>query len=300
MNRATNTVASSKGWSTLVRPKFGPGMLLQHEDLEELHGYTRELSRLLFRSFFGCGVVCGLVVKPGDKCGKWQVLVKAGLALNCSGDPIHVPKDQVVDIDPDCDPKPHTPLWVVLCRSVKSTAPRTAMCPSDDDETSSSCTRERDGYEIRVVKERPGCSCGCPPEDECGDDNGNGDGISPEHDSECWCVNPKDKCYEAHYLGECGCPCDNCAGGGCDCVLLARLDFTEDPRKWTADHRVRRFIRPVLIRDPQVQQEKEEREKSKKDNTSEVEPQILAAQEAPVEVPKVQPKSKRTRQPVTS
>ena len=41
------TVVSKPGLSTLVRPKFGPGMLLQHEDLESLNTYTRELNRLI-------------------------------------------------------------------------------------------------------------------------------------------------------------------------------------------------------------------------------------------------------------
>ena len=53
------TLSSIKGTSTLVRPKFGPGMLLQADDLDSLTTYTRELNRLMFRSLFGCGVVCG-------------------------------------------------------------------------------------------------------------------------------------------------------------------------------------------------------------------------------------------------
>ena len=47
------TVEPKGGISTLVRTKFGPGMLLQHEDLEQLNSYTRDLSRLMFRSFLG-------------------------------------------------------------------------------------------------------------------------------------------------------------------------------------------------------------------------------------------------------
>src|SRR5262245_17146872 len=166
MSKANNILAYKKETSTLVRAKFGPGMLLHHEDLEQLTSYTRELSRLLFRSFFGCGVICGLVVKVDENCGKVYVTVGAGVALDCAGDPIYVPKDQRFAIDENCDPNIASPLWVVLCSTVKCCAPRTAICSSDEDDAPSVCTRERDGYEIRIVRERPGCVCGCPEPEE--------------------------------------------------------------------------------------------------------------------------------------
>ena len=164
MNRTTNTVGSgAKGTSTLMRARFGPGMLLQHDDLEQLNSYTRDLNRLMFQSLFGCGVICGLkVTVPKEKtCGKVMVTVGAGVALGCSGDPVYVPKDQTFALDENCDPSLKGPLWVVLCGTVKCCEPRTAMCSSDDDDALSACTRERDGYEIRVVRTRPECCCGC-------------------------------------------------------------------------------------------------------------------------------------------
>ena len=85
MNANNQPLARARGTSTLVHAKFGPGMLLQHEDLEQLNIYTRELNRLMFRSLFGCGVVCGLVVGTDVKCGKVSVTVGSGLALDCQG-----------------------------------------------------------------------------------------------------------------------------------------------------------------------------------------------------------------------
>jgi hypothetical protein len=252
MSGANVTINSAKGMSTLVRPRFGPGMLLQHEDLEQLNVYTRELNRLMFRSLFGCGVVCGLVVTTEQKCGQGRITVEAGLALTCDGDPIYVPKDQSVAIDEKCDPKLTTPLWVVLCGTVKCCAPRTSMCPSDDEETTSVCTREREGWEIRVVSEEPKCVCRCKP-----------DIVFKE--TTCKCVDPELPCYKDHYGGKCSCECHDCGGSCCDCVLLARLE-RPDPAKpdWIADHRVRRFVRPVLMRDPQVEIEHKKREEDKK------------------------------------
>jgi hypothetical protein len=235
------------GLSTLVRPKFGPGMLLQHEDLDQLSSYTRELNRLLFRSFFGCGVVCGLVVKPEFDCGKATITVGAGLALNCAGDPIYVPKDQSLIGIPDRDPAhPDNPRYVILCPYKKSCSPRSSMCAADEDESGSTYTRDREGFEIKVVVDAPKCSCRCDMTVD-----------QPAHrDDEYLSVDPKLPCYADHYGGKCTCNCDGCTGGGCDCVLLAVLKYPgAADEAWKVDHSVRRFIRPVLMRDPQVDKE---------------------------------------------
>ena len=249
MSGTNATVSRKKGSATLVRPKFEPGMLLQHDDLEQMSSYARDLNRLMFRSLFGCGVICGLVVKTEQNCGKDSIVVGAGLALDGCGDPIQVPTDQVLVIDEHCDPGLAPPLWVVLCRSTKCCAPRTAMCASDDEESMPVCTRERECFEIRVVRQQPKCTCHCePPKKKEGD----------AHESECLCADPALPCYVDHYAGECGCNCDDCSSGACacDCVMLARLDRAKgEGSAWTADHSVRRFIRPILMRDPQVARE---------------------------------------------
>lgn len=247
MTTKNQTVALVKGMSKLVRAKFGPGMLLHHDDLEQLNLYTRELSRLMFRSLFGCGVICGLVVRTDPKCGKLYITVEAGLALDCCGDPVYVPQPQRILVDENCDSDIPSPLWVVLCGTEKCCAPRTAMCASDEDEAPSVCTRERDGFEIRVLRARPECVCGCPEQSEHG-----------LLESDCKCVNPELECYVDHYAGKCGCNCADCSDYDCECILLARLDNASDDLddpNWTVDHSVRRFIRPVLMRDPQVESE---------------------------------------------
>jgi hypothetical protein len=255
MNANNQPIARKKGTSTLVRAKFGPGMLLQHEDLEQLSAYTRDLNRLMFSSLFGCGVVCGLVVGTETKCGKVYVTLRSGLAIDCQGDPIYVPQPESVVLDDKCDPDIPNRLWVVLCGTEKCCAPRTAGCSSDDDDPGSVCTRERMGYEIRIMRNRPQCACSCQEHDA-------DDPPMAVVDDACWCVNPEHPCYADHYAGKCGCDCDDCANCECDCVLLARLDQTSqeaDHPVWQVDHRVRRFIRPMLMRDPQVQIENDGR-----------------------------------------
>jgi hypothetical protein len=269
MSKANGTLASKKDTSALVRAIFEPGMLLQHEDLDQLNAYTRDLSRLLFRSFFGCGVVCGLVVDTDtDSCGKVYVTVGSGLALGCNGDPIYVPKDQRLPIDEHCEQDIDGPLWVVLCGSVKCCGPRTSMCSPDDEEPKQVCTRERDCFEIKIVKEEPKCVCRCPEPDAGGGQvpvespSSKAQALfltsSSDRSTDCACADPDDPCYKDHYDGKCGCKCsDDCTCCDCDCVLLAEL--TKDDGNWKSDHRVRRFVRPVLMRDPQAYEEQQER-----------------------------------------
>ena len=227
-----------RGDSYLVKARFGPGMLLEHEDLESLTTYTRELSRLLFRSLFGCGVVCGLVVRPGDKCGQLTVTIEPGVALDCAGDPIHVPKPVTIPIGDDCTAPLPDHLWVWLCGKSKSCAPRTSSCGCDDEDSHPILSRERFGYEIHVASgDFPDCVCGCRE-----------DPVPFESEEGCQCANPMDPCYSAHYGGECGCECGDCKDCDCKCVLLAKLVAKDNV--WTADHTVRRFVRPVLIANP--------------------------------------------------
>jgi hypothetical protein len=255
MNKTNNGIKPLVGTSKLVRAKFGPGMLLQHEDLELLNTYTRDLSRLMFKSFFGCGVICGLVVTADTKCDR--ITVGAGVALSCSGDPIWLPGDVTFDMNESCDSNPRKDYWVKLCGKISNCGPRTATCSSDEDETTYEWTRERLGYEISLVEQRPdGCGCGCPdPQTE------KETRIGP--DTPCKCVDPsqpKDpdpeqpykRCYENHYAGECESGCGDCGDCACDCVWLAKVKWDEKESKWLVDHRPRRFIRPVLMRDPKV------------------------------------------------
>jgi hypothetical protein len=112
----------------------------------------------------------------------------------------------------------------------------------------------RDGYEIRVVSKLPKCVC-CYQDEQDSQDKSDAAGLLREERlpaDKCPC-GPTDGCYADHYAGKCAC-CDDCADDGscdCNCVLLAKL--TEDDGEWTVDHCVRRFIRPIFMRDPLCQ-----------------------------------------------
>ncbi|MFL9977616.1 hypothetical protein [Paraburkholderia graminis] len=294
MNDNTKLAKPVRRLTGLLRPKFSPGLLLQDDDLTEIVNYTRNLNRLMFRTMFGCGVLCGLEVTapPKDDCGKLLISVAKGVALNCAGDPIEVSASQL-EID-TCGKKPPCFLWVAVRHIEGCCVPRTAQCSPDDDATSA-CTREYDGFELCVFAERPPCSCGChklgdPPATTSRETQTNDTRIGkveqkatpatakPVKATNSWtsdtvesdaCVDPeqpetrlsaaddaclcnlrtgKGACYESHYNADC--PCDCC---DCDWVILAvasRLDA--DGNGWAIDHSVRRFVRPVLMRDPLV------------------------------------------------
>lgn len=304
MNDNSKLAKPIRSLTSLVRPKYSPGLLLQDDDLTTAVSYTRNLSRMLFRTLFGCGVLCGLEVDVPtiDKCGKLRTGIAKGVALSCAGDPIEVPGEQEVVIDP-CDTELPCALWFAVKHIETCCVPRTAQCPPDEDEPPSTCTRDRDGFEIRVFPERPPCSCGCArlglaqqtpattaelkatkavrtPKEKAKEIAGRGksaavaapvesvpppstpptqDAPCPETETlenppagdpdPCLCTHRTGAgaCYEPFYNGECACDC-------CDCewIILAVAKRGTDTTLWTIDHSVRRFVRPVLMRDPVV------------------------------------------------
>lgn len=244
-----NLLGSVRGMGQLTKARFGAGMLLEHEDLDALARYTQELSRLLFRSLLGCGVICGLEVKVGQKCGKVQVSVGDGVALDCCGDPIHVRGAKSIALE-GCEPELPGEMWVLLCARYQCCAPRASMCDGDaPQESPQVCTRERYGWEIRIVARLPECACGCQPVVQ--DVDGEDQPVEPK-DDDCQCVDPDHPCYRDHYLGKCGCECAEGATCECDCIVLAKLvnDGDNDDPEWRPEHKWRRFIRPMLIEDP--------------------------------------------------
>src|SRR4029434_11061889 len=84
--------SSKPGSSSLQRPHFSPGLLLEDEDLNVAVSYTQELMRLMLKSLFGCGVVCGLKVTAIPTCQdtKRKIELSRGVALDWKGNLIDV------------------------------------------------------------------------------------------------------------------------------------------------------------------------------------------------------------------
>jgi hypothetical protein len=165
MNTTTTTAAlkTVEGRGSLIRPRFTPGLLLLDEDLTAEVDYTRQLSRLLFRNLFGCGVICGLKVTGQEAPGRClTVNVDCGVALDCLGDPVQVRQPQSLTIVATCDQALPAAVWVALRRREHDCMPRELACPPEAGGQSGVQTRTIDCYEIAVLDHRPDNACGCP------------------------------------------------------------------------------------------------------------------------------------------
>jgi hypothetical protein len=157
----TEALETKCGASSLQRPRYSAGLLLEDEDLTAAVAYTRETMRLLMRSLFGCGVVCGLDVKASLACNgtKIEITVEKGLALDGAGNPIHVTEAMTFQHDFDCE-QVTFPLWVAICYDQKECRSRDVSCSPDDDVRRES-TRIRDGFRIELHDKYPSCICAC-------------------------------------------------------------------------------------------------------------------------------------------
>jgi hypothetical protein len=224
-----------KGWGTLERPLYTPGLLLEDEDLTSGVNYTRRLTQLLFSSLFGCGVICGLRVGAVAECGgrHLKVTVEKGLGLDCFGNPIEVPAPVAVTYDPGCDKFPPS-IWVVACYSDGDCAPRELSCCDAGEDRAN--TRRKAGYEIKLYGSQPKCVCSCekpvekrphgdgdcrcPPQANVPRDQTAAEGPSEDTPASILdCEGGWSKCYDDHFNGVCSCGC------GCNCILIGKIDL---------------------------------------------------------------------------
>jgi hypothetical protein len=277
MTMAKEEYVSGRDVSVLERPRYQAGLLLEDTDLTAAVKYTRDMSRLLFRSLFGCGVICGLDVTALLTCNrsKIEVTIAPGIALDCSGNPIYVPKAFKVTYDSKCKPLP-TKLWVTICYVEKCCGPRDISCSADDDGQMVQ-TRVIDGFEVRLYPNWPDCACSClkPPEgqpssgDECCDDEASNTAAPPPPpppapppapaaassgaDAIPEPNPPICECFYDHWNGKCDCEC--C----CNCVFIAFVNVELDSHDVSifenheanpalhVDRKGVRWIRPMLV-----------------------------------------------------
>lgn len=239
------------GLSSLQRPVFNAGQLLEDDDLNAGVLYTQQLMNIMMRSLFGCGVICGFKLEAKIICKKLEITVHCGLALDCLGNPIRLEKSETITLDPGCDSLPPA-VWVVICSTEKPCRPKEADCSSDSGQTP--YTRIRYGYEIKIYDKMPSCACHCGPDPTptaaaptgcCGGGAATAALQTPaeEKPADVTDVFPC-PCFQAHFSGECDCCCD------CRCVVLGVLAppgaMANDPSVWVPDTGAVRRIRPVL------------------------------------------------------
>jgi hypothetical protein len=247
----------------LERPRYSPGLILQDSDLTAAVDYTRDLSRLLFRSLFGCGVVCGLTVSV-ESASELEVTVAPGLALDGCGDPIQLADTVTIGLGrrdgvlpeggADRTGPAHKNLWVVLRGAELLCAPRELVCDADELDDLKQPTRIRASAEVSILFERPQCLCACqaPPANLSDQER---TAYYKDLTKKQLSSDPKEApdCHKSH-AERIDCAPDGGCGAGCDCgccVLLARLHWFDDEKAWAPIHAgERRFLRPSFGPDP--------------------------------------------------
>ena len=93
---------------TMDRIRYFTGRHMTARDFHDADAYHRSFRHLHNRVLHGWGIACGLQVEPhpNPACRPDRVLVRCGLALDCCGREVVVPKDVVVKpIDWETEPK---------------------------------------------------------------------------------------------------------------------------------------------------------------------------------------------------
>lgn len=161
-----NTDKSECGYNEFRRLRYFHGMLLDEKDFREEQQYHANKRRLLNRMLHGSGVVCGLELR-GRK-GKKSIEINPGLALDCSGNEIWLPKDLKIDLTtllppknqpkggPDCRPvdekDPLKTYYIGIRYDEKPTNPVSVYLPSGDcEERTCENSRWKEGYCVEVV-----------------------------------------------------------------------------------------------------------------------------------------------------
>lgn len=202
----SDTKNETTGQGSLSRPHFASGQLLEDDDLNAGVAYTRNVVRLLLRSLFGAGIVCGLKVdakRVSDNKGI-EVTVDRGVAFDCAGNAIEVQGQQTLTLE-GCDSPYKGIVWVTLYYGECRIRPREVACESGcGKDTQTVPTRLNEGFRIEVLKADKSPAGAC----RCGEVNGNGDAVP---------------CFQAGEPFNCGC------GTGSDCgVVLAHIEVTND------------------------------------------------------------------------
>lgn len=237
------------------RLRYFHGMLLDDKDFQAEQQYHSGKRRLLNRMLHGSGVVCGLDLK-GKQDGRY-IEIGSGLALDCSGNEIYVPKKQHIDLasllppkdrpkNADCLEVDNTDdvlktYYIGIRYEEKPANPVSVYLPSGScEEKTCENSRYKEGFCIEVVdccpeKYSPGlfsqfCECGDGDQpDEAGDLCGQcGDKPDPAQQDKmeewCKCMRLEEFCENSPECAEC-CSCDK------PCyVVLGQIQVDQDCR----------------------------------------------------------------------
>lgn len=190
------------GLNTYERNNFFYGKLMTVRDFELEQSYFIEKNKLLNRFLHGWGVICGLEVIPHE-CPK-KVVLKPGIALDCYGNEIVVPREIEIDLAEENEEIPPEGKTVYVCIKylecdVEPVPVLINECSCDDTAMKSSIKRE--SFEYKILQTEP----------------------EKSHILEFFDMNCED--VLKRLITESLDPCQDCEDG---CVVLAGVTFTGD------------------------------------------------------------------------
>jgi hypothetical protein len=141
--------------TTIEAVTFRDGMIVTADDLDAAMRHPTSLLLTVFRAFFGCGVVCGLALRPKQAGGGgWVLCVDRGVAIDGHGYPIELCTAVELDLSPEacaCELPPGQ-VCVAVRRTTSDEAPHDA-CTCDLDEPRFDCRRVRDHVVVKAFTE---------------------------------------------------------------------------------------------------------------------------------------------------
>ena len=179
MNQTTKSKMSKPASTEAV--KFTDGMLVTADDLNAAMHYPLTVAQVLFRSYFGCGIVCGLEVTDPNGEGKqgaggeaayaqqgaspgsepkrgFVVEIARGAALGCDGYPVELCEKVKLDLSPDpcgCPITATVPRFIAIKRETAPEAPaRSCGCGPAAGDSGQQCSRVRDHVVIQAFEEQ--------------------------------------------------------------------------------------------------------------------------------------------------
>ena len=221
---------------------FTDGMLVTAADLRAATQYPLSVMQVLVRSFFGCGIVCGLdVSNSNEQAGRaanpdcppengFIVEIAPGVALGCDGFPVEICGKIKLDLSPDpcgCPIAGSQTRWIAI-RRVTSAEPSGGGCGcgsgsgcgcgAGGGSSGQQCTRVRDHVLIQAFDTVPAGACMLPPvKPVTAKDAATGAAVAEKNPRESLC----------DCLQHCG-DCDRCADPW---VVIAVLEIKWDGGK---------------------------------------------------------------------
>jgi hypothetical protein len=145
--------------TTLESVKFSDGMVVTADDLDAAMTYPADMLQTVLRSYFGCGLVCGLSMVPDVKAGvaeNYLLCINAGLAVDCDGFPVELCVKVNLDLTPDpCAllPDEGEQIYIAIRRVTSDEAPRDGCgCSTDVDDPRFQCSRTRNHTLVKAFR----------------------------------------------------------------------------------------------------------------------------------------------------